>query len=1069
MVCAQRPGSRGVLGEQTFRRRQERGYQPSRLRDLVRAGLVVVLLALVAAAPASAQGNTSVRGDTDCDALRTAADVVAAAVALGGSSACDNDDCDRGGTTTAADVDCSVGCLFGTCPIPPHAPLIEAAAPDSAPQITPFSTVRLTGIRFGAAEDLKRVLIGGEEAEIVEFIPPDSIVVVVPAVPPGTVDATFVDGDLGGFPFPLTIAPAAPIGEPDTFESTFALLDEAFRKLSADDLTGVFGDDTALVAAQLESARVDVAADVAAVLADPSFTTEARAAFDAAIDASGAAEQLRDLIDDLDSAGSEGTGAQTAPLVNKWGRTARVAVGVARAAATGIGSVPPVAIAIGVGTAIIGAVLIGANDPLTPLIFKIQFFDSQGRSRRFPTGGGTVRVEGARFDSISTRLQFAFPAFTSFQSITVGGDGAATVTLPVSPYACGPVKFALLRTAFSVSSNVVATRVQPELVDIDLTPRTPGEQFRLLTRGIGLCGGRALFMSTAPGGRPSALDPLPEYANDFSFPYVPSLVPGFYDVSVGSGPLQSDEQRLLRINSLITGLRISCDVTNLKITSTGQYTFCGLMLQPENVSLPVGASIQWSSSDPAVLALSTNNREDASFVAKLPGSAVVTASFRIVDRTLTSNAVSVSVVDEQPPSVEISAGANVDAGSTMLVTVSAQDGAVVTRLLLTATGDAVDSVQPAESPCLAAEQTCSNEFTLKAKDMGFQQNQITLTAHAFDGSGNEGTSSATVTVRPPDMTPPVVQIQSPQNGGRVRAGDTVQISVRLTDNQQNDRGVTAVKVEATGAAVASGPTPPELDLPVALPEATRVTSFTVRSAAELTNITERTITIRAEGTDASGNTAMHQITVMAGGPPSISAVVPSPVNGGESITITGTAFGDVQGSSTVTIGGMTANVFSWSNTSIGAVVPEDLSGMVTVVVTVDGAASNAFPLTVLGSGDVQITLRWSNTNDLDLHVIDPNGDEISYVTRQSPSGGMLDVDANASCSSATSSPRENIFWPLGSAPAGSYTVRVVFFKSCSDPATSSTFTVETRIDGVFATLIDNETIAGGSIERTFSH
>src|SRR5205085_2107616 len=42
----------------------------------------------------------------------------------------------------------------------------------------------------------------------------------------------------------------------------------------------------------------------------------------------------------------------------------------------------------------------------------------------------------------------------------------------------------------------------------------------------------------------------------------------------------------------------------------------------------------------------------------------------------------------------------------------------------------------------------------------------------------------------------------------------------------------------------------------------------------------------------------------------------------------------------------------------------------------------------LGTGDVQVTLRWSGTSDLDLHVTDPAGAEINFSTPTSPRGGQ---------------------------------------------------------------------------------
>lgn len=85
---------------------------------------------------------------------------------------------------------------------------------------------------------------------------------------------------------------------------------------------------------------------------------------------------------------------------------------------------------------------------------------------------------------------------------------------------------------------------------------------------------------------------------------------------------------------------------------------------------------------------------------------------------------------------------------------------------------------------------------------------------------------------------------------------------------------------------------------------------------------------------------------------------------------------------------------------------------------------------VLGTGDVQITLRWYTTADLDLHVVDPFGEEIYYGNEFADSGGELDVDSNLDCSLATTSPVENVFWPTGGAPGGQYTVFVEYYNTC---------------------------------------
>ncbi|HEY8527523.1 MAG TPA: hypothetical protein VIL48_21345 [Acidimicrobiales bacterium] len=77
----------------------------------------------------------------------------------------------------------------------------------------------------------------------------------------------------------------------------------------------------------------------------------------------------------------------------------------------------------------------------------------------------------------------------------------------------------------------------------------------------------------------------------------------------------------------------------------------------------------------------------------------------------------------------------------------------------------------------------------------------------------------------------------------------------------------------------------------------------------------------------------------------------------------------------------------------------------------------------LGTGDVQITLRWESDADLDLHVTEPNGTEIWYADKgPTATGGQLDVDSNVSCRENGSV--ENVFWPTGRMPLGEYTVEV---------------------------------------------
>ncbi len=82
------------------------------------------------------------------------------------------------------------------------------------------------------------------------------------------------------------------------------------------------------------------------------------------------------------------------------------------------------------------------------------------------------------------------------------------------------------------------------------------------------------------------------------------------------------------------------------------------------------------------------------------------------------------------------------------------------------------------------------------------------------------------------------------------------------------------------------------------------------------------------------------------------------------------------------------------------------------------------------SGEVQFSLAWKTLNDLDLHVIVPSGEHVSFSRRTSKCKGNLDVDMNAESTesnpdqSFSEEPVENVRWLDRTAPSGRYTVIV---------------------------------------------
>jgi hypothetical protein len=93
------------------------------------------------------------------------------------------------------------------------------------------------------------------------------------------------------------------------------------------------------------------------------------------------------------------------------------------------------------------------------------------------------------------------------------------------------------------------------------------------------------------------------------------------------------------------------------------------------------------------------------------------------------------------------------------------------------------------------------------------------------------------------------------------------------------------------------------------------------------------------------NTSNGVAFTVPGTGPSISGLSQTSGPVGSSVTITGTNFGQIQGNSTVTFGGVAASATGWSPTSILATVP---SGAATgnIVVTANGTSSNGVGFTV---------------------------------------------------------------------------------------------------------------------------
>lgn len=83
----------------------------------------------------------------------------------------------------------------------------------------------------------------------------------------------------------------------------------------------------------------------------------------------------------------------------------------------------------------------------------------------------------------------------------------------------------------------------------------------------------------------------------------------------------------------------------------------------------------------------------------------------------------------------------------------------------------------------------------------------------------------------------------------------------------------------------------------------------------------------------------------------------------------------------------------------------------------------------VGNGDIQVSIAWSGATDIDLHVIDPSGEEIFFGNKTAASFGTLDLDSNPACS-IDGKNNENVVWPAGRGATGTYSVGVVYYADC---------------------------------------
>lgn len=333
-----------------------------------------------------------------------------------------------------------------------------------------------------------------------------------------------------------------------------------------------------------------------------------------------------------------------------------------------------------------------------------------------------------------------------------------------------------------------------------------------------------------------------------------------------------------------------------------------------------------------------------------------------------------TAADTTPPTVSITApAANATLSGTVSLVASAADDVAVASVQFK-----VDNANTGAAITAAPYSFLLNTTTL------LDGNHI-ITAVATDTSGNTATSVA-VAVKVNNAVPaPSIASLNPVTG-------PVGTSVTVTGaNFGATKGTSTITFNGTAATPTSWTT----------------TNIVVPVPA---GATTGNVVVTVGGVASNG----VLFTVTTAAVPTITSLNPTSGLAGASVTISGTNFGALQGTSTVTFNGTSASPTSWSATSIVAPVP---TGAATgpVVVTVGGAASNGLGFTVTTTSGPTIT----NLNP----AFGPVGASVTIIgTNFGASQGTSTVTFNGTATTPASWSATSIVAPV---PTGATTGNVV--------------------------------------------
>ncbi|MCB1017655.1 MAG: hypothetical protein KDB10_21390, partial [Acidimicrobiales bacterium] len=102
-----------------------------------------------------------------------------------------------------------------------------------------------------------------------------------------------------------------------------------------------------------------------------------------------------------------------------------------------------------------------------------------------------------------------------------------------------------------------------------------------------------------------------------------------------------------------------------------------------------------------------------------------------------------------------------------------------------------------------------------------------------------------------------------------------------------------------------------------------------------------------------------------------------------------------------------------------------------------------------GENDVDVILTWGGNDDLDLHVIEPSGEELSFSSPTTSTGGTLVGGDDVPGCEDVGAHGEEAFWGPSQAVPGTYQVFVRNFGACDDDGAN--YDLQVSVNGEFIT------------------